>query len=155
MRQHHINLKTSSAYHPQENGKVEVTNIALERILTMVVSSSKKDWVERLVEVNWVYNTTWINPYDLVYGKKGFTSIVFEYNTLRMEPKMDLDFTISQQERLLQYSGLDEFRMKALLHNEVMQLQSSSMTFISMKILFKKDIGPYYMHLCSNILKGS
>ena len=47
---HRIKHKTSTPYHPQANGQVEVTNRALEGILTMVVSSSRKDWVDRLVE---------------------------------------------------------------------------------------------------------
>eukprot|EP00253_Pinus_taeda_P015057 PITA_15057 len=98
MRQHHIKHKTSVAYHPQANGKVEVTNRALESILTKVVSSSRKDWAERLVEATWAYNTTWktttrFTSYDLVYGKKALLSIEFEYNTLRMAAQLNLDVT--------------------------------------------------------------
>ena len=48
---HKIKHKTSTPYHPQANGQVEVTNRALESILTKVVSISRKDWTERLVEV--------------------------------------------------------------------------------------------------------
>ena len=81
--------RTSTPYHPQDNGQVEVTNRALENILTKVVSSSRKDWAKRLVEATWAYNTTWkattgFRPYELVYGKKTLFSIEFEYNTLRM-----------------------------------------------------------------------
>ena len=42
LTQHKIKHRTSTPYHPQENGQVEVTNKALEGILTKVVSSSKK-----------------------------------------------------------------------------------------------------------------
>eukprot|EP00253_Pinus_taeda_P015396 PITA_15396 len=90
MKQHHIKHMTSNAYHPQENGKAEVTNRALENILTKLVNSSKKDWADKLVEATWAYNTTWktttrFTPFELVYGKKALLSIEFEYNTLRME----------------------------------------------------------------------
>jgi len=100
----------------------------LESILTKVVSNNIKDWADRLVEATWAYNTTWkttigFTPYDLVYGKKALLSIEFEYNTLRMTVQLDLDVTKAQQERLLQLNGLDEFRMQALLHTEVIQLQ--------------------------------
>lgn len=61
MRQHHIKHKTSTSYHPQANEQVEVTNRALESMLTKVVSSNKKYLVERLVEATWAYNTTWKN----------------------------------------------------------------------------------------------
>lgn len=47
---HNIKHRTSTPYHLQENGQGEVTNRALEGILTKVVRSSRKDWVDRLVE---------------------------------------------------------------------------------------------------------
>jgi len=77
---HKIKHKTSTPYHPQANGQVEVTNRALEGILTKVVSNSRKDWVDRLVEATWAYNTTSkttteFTPYKLVYGKKALLSI--------------------------------------------------------------------------------
>eukprot|EP00253_Pinus_taeda_P024080 PITA_24080 len=89
---------TSTPYHPQANGQVEVTNRALEGILTKVVSSSRKDWVDILVEATWANNTTWkttivFTPYELVYGKKALLSIEFEYNALRMATQLDLDLS--------------------------------------------------------------
>eukprot|EP00253_Pinus_taeda_P003242 PITA_03242 len=121
---HRIKHKTSTPYHPQENGQVEVTNKALEDILTKVVSSSRKDLVDCLVKATWAYNTTWktttgFTPYELVYGKKALLSIEFEYNTLRLASQLDLDLNHAQQERLLQLNGLDEQRMQALLHSEL------------------------------------
>jgi len=47
---HQIKHRTSTSYHPPENGQVEVTNKALEGILTKVVSNSRKDWADPLVE---------------------------------------------------------------------------------------------------------
>eukprot|EP00253_Pinus_taeda_P006380 PITA_06380 len=47
---HRIRHKTSTPYHPQENGQVEVNKRALEDILTKVVSSSRKYWTDRLVD---------------------------------------------------------------------------------------------------------
>eukprot|EP00253_Pinus_taeda_P003944 PITA_03944 len=110
---HKIKHRTSTPYHLQENGQVEVTNRALEGILTKVVSSSRKYWADRMVEATWAYNTTWktttgFTPYELVYGKKAFMSIEFEYNTLRMAAQLDLDLSHAQKERLLQLNGLDE-----------------------------------------------
>src|ERR1700728_3033510 len=46
---HIIKHRTSTPYHPQADGQVEVTNRALEGILTKVVSSSRTDWADRLV----------------------------------------------------------------------------------------------------------
>ena len=50
-------------------------------------------------------------------------SIDFEYNTLRMEAQLELDVTKEQHKQFLQLNGLDEFRMQALLHIEVIQFQ--------------------------------
>eukprot|EP00253_Pinus_taeda_P003825 PITA_03825 len=113
---HKIKHRTSTPYHPQANGQVEVTNRALEGILTMVVSSSRKDWAYQLVEATWAYINTWktttrFTPYELVYGKKALLSIKFEYNTLRMTAQLDLDLSHAQRERLLQLNGLDEQRL--------------------------------------------
>eukprot|EP00253_Pinus_taeda_P006692 PITA_06692 len=58
LRHHKIKHRTSTPYHPQANEQVDVTNRALEGILTKVVSSSRKDWAERLVVATWAYNTT-------------------------------------------------------------------------------------------------
>ena len=58
LRWHKIKHKTSTSYHPKENGQVEVANRALEKILTKVVSSNRKYWADRLVEATWAYNTT-------------------------------------------------------------------------------------------------
>eukprot|EP00253_Pinus_taeda_P028823 PITA_28823 len=93
--------------------KVEVTNRAFEGILTKVVSSSRKDWVDRLVEATWAYNTTWktttsFTSYELVYEKKALLSIEFEYNTLKMATQLDLDLGHAKKDRLLQLNGLDE-----------------------------------------------
>jgi len=62
---------------------VEVNDRVLEGILTKMVSSSKKYWLDRLVEATWAYNTTWktttgFTPYALVYGKKVMLSIEFK-----------------------------------------------------------------------------
>eukprot|EP00253_Pinus_taeda_P025813 PITA_25813 len=55
--------------------------------------------------------------------RTAFKIIQFEYNTLRVATQLDLDLSHAQRERLLQLNGLDEQRMQALLHSEVVQLQ--------------------------------
>ena len=45
--------------------------------------------------------------------------IEFEYDTLRMAAQLDLDLSHAQKERLLQLNGLDEKRLQALPHSEV------------------------------------
>ena len=83
---------------------------------------------DNLVKATWAYNTTWktttrFTPYEMVYGKKALLFIEFEYNTLRMATQLDLDLINAHEGRLFQLNGLDEFRMQALLHTEIFQLQ--------------------------------
>ena len=116
LKHHKIKHRTSTPYHPQANGQEEVTNKALENILTKVVNNNRKDWAERLVEATWAYSTTWkttteFTSYELVYGKRALFSIEFEYNTLRMAAQIDLDLSHAQKEMLFHLNGLDEFRM--------------------------------------------
>ena len=59
LRKHKIKHRNSTAYHPQVNGQVEVTNRSLESVLTKVVRCNRKYWADRLVEATWAYNTTW------------------------------------------------------------------------------------------------
>lgn len=75
LRYHKINHGTSTPYHPQANGQVEVTKRVLEGIMSKVISSSKKYWVDRIVDATWAYNSTWktttgFTPYEWVYGKE-------------------------------------------------------------------------------------
>jgi len=90
MEQHHIKHIKYTPYHPQENGRAEVTNRDLEKNLTKVVNNSKNDHIAKLVEATCTYSTTWktntrFSPLELVYGKKAHMSIEFRYNTLRMK----------------------------------------------------------------------
>eukprot|EP00253_Pinus_taeda_P031576 PITA_31576 len=124
LSQHKIKHRTSTPYHPQANGHVEVTNRVLEGILSKVVNISQKYWSDRLVEATWAYNTTWktstrFTPYELVYGKKALLAIEFEYNTLMMAAQLDLDISSAQKERLLQLNGFDEFRIDMQIEEDI------------------------------------
>eukprot|EP00253_Pinus_taeda_P034411 PITA_34411 len=81
IKKHQIHHQNFTPHYPKENGKVEVTNMELEGIVTKVISDNKKDWKKSLVEATWAYNTwkttTSFTPYDLVYRKKDLLSIEF------------------------------------------------------------------------------
>jgi len=75
----------------------------MEGILTKVVNNDRKYWADRLVETTRAYNIAWktttrFTPYELVYGKKVLLSIEFEYNTLRMEFKLDISQKCTKRE---------------------------------------------------------
>ena len=74
--------------------------------------------------------------------------------TLRITVFTNMTYFGSVEERLLQLNYLDEFRMQALLHTEVIQLQRRfGMINTSKKRHFKKDIGRCSMTPGSRISK--
>jgi hypothetical protein len=87
---------------------------------------NKKNWSKKLTEETWEYNitwktTTWLTPFELVYGKKTMLTIEFEYNTLRTRTELDTDLPSPQREILSQLNTLDEFRMQVLFNTELVQ----------------------------------
>ncbi|GJX05179.1 retrotransposable element Tf2 [Tanacetum coccineum] len=69
-----VQLKISSAYHPQTDGQTEVVNKCLEGYLRCMTREKPKDWVKWLPLTEYWYNTnfhTSINttPYEVVFGQ--------------------------------------------------------------------------------------
>ncbi|KAH9697752.1 hypothetical protein KPL71_023740 [Citrus sinensis] len=69
-----VRHKVATAYHPQSNGQVEVSNKEIEKILEKVVNPTRKDWSLHLYDSLWAYRTTYktpldMSPYRIVYGK--------------------------------------------------------------------------------------
>lgn len=84
---------------------MERTNKVIEGILTNTVANHQRNWADKLLEVLWVYRTTWRNttrfsPYELVYGKNPLFPIEFDVNTLRTTLQVNLDLTTTQRQRL-------------------------------------------------------
>lgn len=116
-------------YHPQTNGHVEVTNRELENILTKIVTSHRRDWVSRLLEAVWAYNTMrkstiGFTPYELVFGKKPLLPIEFELQTLRTTLEVESELAVHKN-ILLQLNELDEIRMEDMHNIEIIQHQEN------------------------------
>ena len=99
MKQYNIRHKKSSPYHPQANGKAEVTNHELENILTKIIYFHHRDWTSRLQEVVWSYRTTWkttigFTPFELLYGKVAMLLIEFEHKNLRTALELDIELAV-------------------------------------------------------------
>ena len=126
LKNHHVIHRTTSPYHLQVNGQVEITNKVIEAILTKKVLSHRGVWATQLPEALWKYHTTWRNttgysPYQLVFGKEPIFPIEFEIQTLRTAQEVGLDLTEAQINRLQQINESDEIRLSALQHTALIQ----------------------------------
>lgn len=71
---HGVDLKFSTAYHPQTDGQTEVTNKTLETYLQCMTGEAPHTWSKWLPLAEWWYNTTFhtatkSSPFEIIYGQ--------------------------------------------------------------------------------------
>nr|GFA38016.1 reverse transcriptase domain-containing protein [Tanacetum cinerariifolium] len=74
MLKYGVTHRFATAYHPQTNGQVEVSNRGLKRILERTVGENRASWSNKLDDALWAFRITFktpigCTPYKLVYKK--------------------------------------------------------------------------------------
>lgn len=69
-----VDLKPSSAYHPQTDGHTKATNKTLETYLRCMTTETPHSWSKWLPLAEWWYNTTYHSaikstPFEVIYGQ--------------------------------------------------------------------------------------
>ena len=108
----------SLAYHPRTNGQAEISNREIKRILEKTVSSSRKDWSSKLDDALWAYRTAFktpigMSPYRVIFVKPCHLPLELEYKAMWAINKLNFNFKIAKEERLLQLNELEELRNEA------------------------------------------
>ncbi|GJT63078.1 reverse transcriptase domain-containing protein [Tanacetum coccineum] len=62
LQRYGVTRKLSTTYHPQSNGKTEVTNRAIKRILERSVGYNPKDWLKKLNDALWAFRIAYKTP---------------------------------------------------------------------------------------------
>lgn len=69
-----VDLKHSTAYHPQTDGQTEATNKTLETYLRCMTAEAPQSWSKWFPLAEWWYNTTYhsaikCTPFEVIYGQ--------------------------------------------------------------------------------------
>ena len=91
-------LKFSTAYHPENDGKTEQTNQILEDMLRMHVMDQKKHWEEFLPLIEFAYNNNYqitirMGPFEFLYGRLCQTPLSWD----RLEDRVQVGLEAIQE----------------------------------------------------------
>nr|GEY14267.1 reverse transcriptase domain-containing protein [Tanacetum cinerariifolium] len=113
MSKYGVTHRLSTAYHPQNSGRVEVTNRGLKRILGRTVGKNRALWTDKLDDALWAFRITFktpigYTPYKLVYGKSCHLPLELEHKACWALKHVNFDLKTAGDHRKLQLNELHE-----------------------------------------------
>ncbi|GJZ82093.1 putative nucleotidyltransferase, ribonuclease H, partial [Tanacetum coccineum] len=119
-----VTHRISTAYHPQTNGQIEVTNRAIKRILERSVGYNPKDWSKKLNDALWAFRTTYktptgCTPFRMVYGKACHLQVEIEHKAYWALKQCNMDLMAAAKNRFMELNELIELRDGAYVNTRI------------------------------------
>lgn len=136
-----VQLRMSTAYHPQSDGQTERVNQCLETFLRCFVHTCPKQWRHWLDQAEYWYNTTWHSalgrsPFEVLYG---YPPRHFGIATSSDAPVTDLKTWLADRELMTevirQHLNRAKQRMKkqADMHRSERQFQLDDLVYVKLQ----------------------
>jgi hypothetical protein len=136
-----VQLRMSTAYHPQSDGQTERVNQCLETFLRCFVHACPKQWRHWLDQAEYWYNTTWHSalgrsPFEVLYG---YPPRHFGIATSSDAPVTDLTTWLADRELMTevirQHLNRAKQRMKkqADMHRSERQFQLNELVYVKIQ----------------------
>jgi len=125
-----IQSVASTTYNPAANGLVEAFNKIIIKLLKKFISSSKRDWNEKLSECLWAYRTTIRNPtyntpFFLIYECEAIIPLEIQILLLCVALATKMTKENNDRLRLQELEALDYRRLHAQQRIELYQARIS------------------------------
>nr|GEZ24734.1 DNA-directed DNA polymerase [Tanacetum cinerariifolium] len=115
---------STTSYHPQTSGQVEVSNCGLKRILERTVGENRASWSYKLDDALWAFRTAYKTPigctsYKVVYGKACHLPIELEHKAYWALKHANFDLQTAGDHRKVQLHELcDQAYGNSLIYKE-------------------------------------
>nr|GEW82742.1 reverse transcriptase domain-containing protein [Tanacetum cinerariifolium] len=80
-----VTYRLSTAYHPQTNRQVEVSNRGLKRILERTVGENRASWSDKLDDALWAFYTTFKTPIGITSDLEASRARSFLHRPLKLQ----------------------------------------------------------------------